>query len=819
MKTQLRNMKIEYATGPVGVDTRFPHYSWEFASENSNVYQSGYRIRVIGFLNELYWDSGWVESDLTFGIKHGGKPLDADNEYEVLIEVKLGEEMIFGKTHFRTGLLDETFESAKWITAENFSSPLFRKTFFTGERIAFATAYISARGFYELYLNGKRVGNRVLAPQILSPLSYPYPCVADAYDVTKLLGTDNNTVGIWLAQGYSDKDYSPCGWAYSGKEKVWFALSIVFQNGDYMLITSDDTWICHQSPIISSSIYHGEAYNKNLEIKNWCDPYIDTTDWEPCRISKEDEGVLNLYTTPIKQLSRIKCTHLEAREDEITFCDFGTNGAGYICIKVIGEPGTRVIITHSESINPDGTLNTHTNRAANVTDVYILKGHELEIYEPRFTYHYFRYAEIRMDGVAQLISAEKITIGADLKQESMFLCDDRMLQRFYDNAMRTVHSNLLSYPANYAARGEQSPCLLESMAYEELCIHSLNMQSYYRGWLRNIKNETDKNGHFPLWDGEVITLPKLLAEHYGDGEIEEEMYPYMKRAVERCLEAYKKDGFLKSFGDWCAPPDNPENDYKKSNRFCGEAGLCAFIYQLNYLTELSKKLGYLEDSKYFSSLSRFAVDELYDKYFSVSDCCFSSGEQTPNILALALGAVKPQHREGVYNALKKHIKEVDNYRHTTGVTGTRYLISALSQDPEGMDILSRMLHSTDYPSFGYQVLKYDATTLFEQWSDVCGMMPCSNPMFGGIFADYYRVFAGITGEDSFKEITIAPKLPDGINRLHCIYHSVRGKIEVYVRKVSGKVHTDVIIPPNCRATVITPDGGRFKLGNGKYILD
>ncbi len=818
MNGKLCNIKVEYFSEPIGLNAKFPHYSWEFVTDSINVYQTKYRIRVVGFIDELFWDSGWVESDKTFGIKQGGKALEPDTEYRVIIEARLGDETVKGTTLFRTGLMDETFTAAKWITAGDLANPLFRKTFFTGKHPAIATAYVAARGFYELYINNERVGDRILAPATLSPRSYPYTCVADAYDVTKFLTTDNNTVGIMLGSGYSAKEYSPYGWVYEGDKRVWAALSILFQDGDYMLITTDGSWIYHSGPIISSSIYHGEAYNKNLEISGWSDPYINTSEWLPAEIYEDGDEVLSTYTVPIRQLSRKKCTHLEAREDEVTFCDFGENGAGYVCIRVVGEPGTRVIITHSEHLNPDGSLNTFTNRDANATDVYILNGHDLEVYEPHFTYHCFRYAEIRLDGAAQLIYVQKVSVGADLRDGSFFRCDDFMLNRFYENAMRSVCSNFMSHPTDCAVRDERTPCLMDTMAYEELCLYSLDMQGYYRHWLSNIINEVDSNGHFPLWDGDVITLPKLMQEHYGDEEIERIMYPRMKWVVEKCLETYKKNGFLPTFGDWCAPIDNPENDYEKCGHFGGEAGLCAAVFQLSYLCELCVRLGYSEDKEYYSELLEFYRNEFYEKYFDEKECCFSGGQQTPNLLALGMDVAKPQHREGVYTALKRHIREVDQYRHTTGITGTRYLIRVLSRDSEGMEILNRMLHGTDYPSFGKQVLEYDATTLHEQWLNLEGMMSGDHPMFAGMFADYYRVFAGISGEDNWKNITIAPNFPPDITELHCVFHSIRGEISIYLRKIGDKYNIDAVIPPNCTGRLITPDGEEKFIGNGKFIL-
>jgi len=138
------------------------------------------------------------------------------------------------------------------------------------------------------------------------------------------------------------------------------------------------------------------------------------------------------------------------------------------------------------------------------------------------------------------------------------------------------------------------------------------MQGYYRHWLNNIYNQFDPNGCFPLWDGDIITLPKLMAEHYGDEDVERLMYPRMKWVVEKSFNTYKENGFVTTFGDWCAPIDNPENDYKKCFHFGGEAGLCAAIYQLRYLCELCEKLGIAEDKKYYSELIEFYLNEFYE---------------------------------------------------------------------------------------------------------------------------------------------------------------------------------------------------------------
>ncbi len=805
----------------MGLDEKFPHFSWEFESDRRAVYQTEYRIIVKAFIDEIVWDSGIVKSDKTFGIRYGGEALRPDTLYRVEVYSLLSGEALYAETQFRTGLMDETFPEAKWITAGELTSPLFRKTFTLSGKIAYATLYIAARGFYEPYLNGKIIeSERVMRPAMLSHISRPYECACDAYDVTEILSADNNTIGVWLGRGYMRGHYNRYGWLYDGDEKLWCALSIVYQDLSCETIVSDESWLYAKSPIIENSIYDGETYDKNLEIKDWSSPYADVSDWEKAKISPFEEGVLNIPTIPIIRKSVRPCETFKTCEDEVTICDFGVNGAGFLRIKVMGEPGTKVIIEHAENITEDGELNFYTNRNAKATDVYILKGYEIEIYEPRFTYHCFRYARIRMDGVAQLISANKITIGSAFEETGFFKCDDAMLRRFYNNAYRSAVSNLISFPSDCASRDERTPCLMDSMVFEEFAMHIFDMHSYYRNWLRNIKNQCDPNGRHPMWNGELITLPRRLYEYYGDYEILEEMYPIMKKSIAESCETYEKTGFDDIFGDWCAPNDrNLHNDYRLCFSSSAETGLCQLIYQLKIMQELSSAFGLYDECEEYERLEKHYRHEFYSRFFDDEKGVFSSGAQTPNILAIALGAAKDEDIPRIYAGLLDHIENEDKRHLATGIAGTQYLMSVLWKDAKGRELLSEILHQTDFPSFGQQVLEYDATCLCEQWLGLEGMMSCNHPMFAGMFADYYRCIAGIKNMGNcYKDIKIAPILPEGMKEFSCEYKTVRGKIAVYLRAASDGVHLDVIIPPNCSAKVVSPSGETYVLKNGKYIL-
>ena len=815
MRTEICNFKIEYMKNPIGVDTPFPHYSWEFESKALGVYQEAFRIIVEGVFGELFWDSEWIKSDETFNILHKGLPLIPDYKYTATLYARIGGEETKATANFSTGLLDNNFTGALWIEASKKSESLLRKTFLTNKGISFAHLYISARGFYEPYLNGKRIGNRILCPAMLNSKTYPLTAIADTYDITDYLTSDNNTIGVRLAQGYKKNDFNNNGWVYSGNEKLWCAISIVYEDGNRQTIISDDSWIWHKGAVEKSSIYHGETYNKNKEVNNWTSPYIDTSAWENCTISEKQEEILNLCTVPVIRKKALKCLKFEAKGPESTICDFGEVGAGKIRIKIMGEPKTKIHITHSENIFEDNSLNPHTNMSAKALDTYILKGHEIEIYEPDFTYHSFRYAEIRIEGVAQLISAEKIVIGADLDETGEFKCNDTMISRMFSNAKNSIETNLLYFPANCGANDERIPDIRNSSVYNEFSIHCFDMRKFYKIWLENIKGgNTECN---PMCRGEIISLPFNLEKYYGIEDISKDLYPFMVSALEKCLEKYKETNFADCSGDWCAPrEDNLYNEYSKCAHMPKETELAELISLIDKFLYFAKKHNKTTDIEKFERIYSFLKDEFNKKFFEENGG-YSGGEQTPNILALEYNIA--ENKALVYKTLKNHIKDKDNYHINVGIAGIRYLIRTLSKDNEGMEILERMLKAVDFPSFGQQILEYDATSLCQQWLGLEGRMTCHNPMFSGMFADYFRIFGGIKSlEDNFKKISIEPILPSSINEMFCSYKSIRGEIQVSIKRIAEKTYMDFVIPPNCSAMVTLPTGEIKEFQNGKYML-
>ncbi len=818
MRLYIDNITVDETTDTVGITSPLPRYSWIPRCRGNLLQQSAYRIKLTDENGMTVWNSGVVLSDECFNIQHGGTPLSPDSDYTLYLTVYFGDEpeknKITATKKIRTGFFENTLPDASWISGRC-CSPLIRKTFFSDKRIKYATAYISARGFYELYINGEKIGDRVLAP---SPL--PGGSVADSYDITAALTPDNNTVGIWLAPSFKARTFNKQGWCYSGSERVWCVISLVFDDGTRKLITTDESWIFKPSPITKCSIYGGEVYDNRRDITAWCGSYTDTAEWLPVNLCN-DKQPRQMPTVAINELKTKKCTKYGVRENETTFCDFGENTLGYIRIKVIGEAGTKVVITHSENKTENGDINPFTNGSAANTDCFILNGNGVEIHKPRFSYRCFRYAEIRMEGVAQLVSAEKITIGTANDNGSSFICDDIMLQRMYDNAANTIRINTGHYFSDCAVRDTRTPAPEAALTADALSFSIKDMRLYFKQWLQNLADGKSLQSSDPTASGEFITALWALIENYADCDTAR---LHFKKA-EQLLAAYEKEynatAFANCRGDWCSPKANPKNLPDKCSSLSEFTGLCLFIHLLKTAAKIAKTIEKHERAEIYSEKAEHYTEKLYDAFYlkpmGRRYGSFCGGEQTANLAVLALNIAKPDDKKQIYSALKRQIKSVDKYHLNTGTFGTQFLVSVLSHDDEGAELLHRILHSTDYPSFGEQLLDYDATSLCEQWFGLQGQMCCCHPSFAAMFADFYRVFGGITnGGDCYKHIKIAPHMPRSVNRLNCTLSTVRGDIRVYLRRFGNEVQSDIVIPSGCDAEVTMPHGETLFLKSGEY---
>ena len=814
MAITVKNLLVENAQNPVGVSTVNPRFSWIIESDEKNVRQEGYRITVTEWIATPVWDSGFIESDETINIEYEGQKLMRDTQYFVTVTVRVGGKDYTQNTTFRTGLLGYQAPNIGWIRPnvlerEYKFSPYFRREFaLKSDEVAYATAYISARGWYELFINGKKPDEKeVLAPQTSPKFFLSY---LQAYDITGMLKNGINAIGVQLGNGYS-RQFRP-GNAYHDGKRLWAFFSIVFTDGSYQHIWTDETWKWNYSPVIQDHIYDGEWYDARKELPGWNRPGFNDAGWQNAVRSRNSERLEPVFSEPVRILGSRPVSAINKIGENTYIYDFKYNGSGVLKIKVQGNPGAEIRMHHAECVFPDGTLQPWTNRNAEATDRYILKGDGVETYTPSFTYHCFRYVEITVIGEAEVLEAEALVYGSDIFNASHFECSNSMINRIQENFIRTLKTNFMTWPTDTGVRDERTPCSMDTQVYEEMAMHNCNIHNYFEKWL---SRGVDESGR-PDWSGDYIMLTWLMYKYYDDKRLVSTYYKDLRALSWAFYEVHKYNNFEKGFGDWSAP--SATNEYEDSFSSVVEVNYEMWYFQMQMMKELAAVIHMEKDIPTYEKFAAIAKDYMTETFFDAGKKLYSDGKQTPNILALSSKMLGDDEKDAVLAALIRSIREKDNAHLDTGIFGTRYLIDALSKSQDGCNLVYEILNQTTYPSFGQQIVGRDATTAWEQWYNLQGMMTCSHSMFAGIGADFYKKFAGIeTLEGAYKKILIHPTAPDELTYVNCKLETVRGNIEVnWRRDPEGRMKLFVSIPANCDAVVVLPNGERHEVQSGSY---
>ena len=797
----------DYIKEPVGLDAHFPRFSWICG----DFVQTAYRIQVLLQAENpdggdvLCWDSGRVDSNETVGIRYAGAALEADRRYAWRVRLYGAQgETAQAASCFQTGMLDESWP-ASWIMTlpdgeapDTDSSPLLRRTFAIEKPLRRATAFVYTNGFYELYGNGIRAGKRQLAPAVApSPDGetekrfFPY----DVQDMTPLLHEGVNVVGLWLGDGYNE-NFNQWGWRYAGAKKALFLLSLWYADGSHAFLASDSRWtFCRQSPIIHNGIYAGEWYDASLE-KDWLSPDFNDA-WEPVFTAEPPAGrLVSCLVPPIMAMEEIHPVQKWQTPRGSWILDMGQNFAGVVRLRVRGEAGRKVILRHAEDITAQGELDVYTNRAAAAADTYVLSGKGTEVYQPRFTYHGFRYVELEnYPGIPESDAVVGVALHASVEETGRFITNNAPINRLYQNIRWSIRSNMMSYPTDCPCRDERTPCLMDSAVYEETALHIFQMHAYYQNWLRSILG----TARTPDWSGDQVLLCHHLWRYYGDTAIVEECYPAIRRYLFQCLEMRDARGLIpKNFGDWAAPSETGSFDESFADVAQVNTALLAHLLELGAaLADCLRQ----PDADAFR-IEAAAVRQAYVQAFYEAEQGRFGETLTPNLLALAFRIGNEEQR----NAARRYVlQDLEEHAYTsrTGIYGTRYFLDALLAAGEA-DAAYRVLTATVYPSFGWQI-EQGATTLWEQWQKKGGMQTHNHAMFAGIGTAFFTFLAGIQPlEAGYRSVRIAPCVPGGLQTLDCSVKAVRGRIAVQWAKEADRLVLTIHTPPSMSLELIAP---------------
>ncbi|WP_141576598.1 alpha-L-rhamnosidase [Actinomadura sp. WMMA1423] len=704
-------------------------------------------------------------------------------------------------------------------------APYFRREFTVDARPHRAMLYATALGIVEPHLNGTRVGDEVLAP---GWTSYRHRLNIDRHDVTDLIEPGANALGAIVGEGWAAGRLGFEGRCahYTDRPALFLQLELEFRDRTEVIGT-DRSFTAGTGAVLANGLYDGETHDARLEPEGWSRPGFDDGSWMPAELFDWDTGTLvTPVGPPIRRIEELSPVAVSTSPSGKTIVDFGQNVSGWTRLTVSGEAGRMVTLRHAEVL-AGGELETETLRTAEATDRYILRGDGPEVWEPRFTFHGFRYVEV--DGYpGELLpgALTAIVVHSDMVRTGWFETSDERVNRLHSNVVWSMRDNFVGVPTDCPQRDERLGWTGDINAFAPTAAFLYDVRGVLGSWLADLAAEQNEKGHVPwvvpdvlstpspptaLWSDAAVGVPWSLYREYGDLEILRRSYASMTAFV-RSVEALLDENSLWSsgfqFGDWLdpdAPADNPAGG-KTDRHLVAAAYLCRTARRL---ADTAALLGDEQDAAHFAPLADRVREAFRREY--VTPAGRVAGETvTAYSLAILFGLLDAGQRERAGRRLAALVAEA-GYRISTGFAGTPLVLHALS-DTGHLDEAYLLLLETGCPSFLYPVTM-GATTIWERWDSIgpdgtvnpSGMTSLNHYALGAVADWLHRVVGGLTPlEPGYRTMRIAPRPGGGLTYATVRHETAQGRVEVAWRTADRRMHVDVVVPDGTEATVVLP---------------
>jgi alpha-L-rhamnosidase len=798
-------LRCEYLTDPVGIDVPQPRFSWVLAHAARGEGQTAYQV-VVSMQPDAadagQWDSGKVASGESVHVVYAGKPLASGRTYYWKVRYwDSGDRpsLYSAIARFETGLFDAQDWKGKWIGGAN----QIRTEFTLPARPVRARAYIAGVGYYELRIDGQKVGDHVLDP---AWTTYDKRVLYTVYDITERLHAGANAVGVMLGEG----------WFQSRALRM--QIHAVLEDGQSVDVATDASWKTMSGPIQSDSVYNGEVYDARFETPGWDRAGFDDAHWKAASIIDGPKGVLSAQMLPpIRAVDTIMPVKMTTPRPGVYIYDLGQNISGVVEMRVRGPQGTRVQLRHAELLYDDGTLNVENLRAAKATDVYILRGEgSLEVYQPRFTYHGFRYVELTgYPGAPKFDTLRAKVMHSDVRPTGGFTSSKQILNQIQRNILWGIQDNLFSVPTDCNQRDERMGWMADAHLYAETAMLNFDMAAFYTNFLRDIHDVQGADGTVtdtvphrygsrpadPAWGMAYPLLTWYMYEYYGDRRILEQHYDGVKAWTDY-LRTRSRDGILdySYYGDWVPIEKTPGS----------LVSTVMYYWSADLVSRMAGILGKGGEVDAYRKLADGIKDAFNARFLNAATGLYGTGSQTAQILPLFLNMVPGNRRGDVAAALRDDLVYTRNTHLTTGILGTKYLFPLLTRSGDS-DLAYELATQTTYPSWGYMV-ENGATTLWELWQNKTGpsMNSHNHPMFGSLGAWFYNALAGINPDPAkpgFERVVIAPQVVRDLKWAAGSLDTIRGTVVSSWSRTDDGLRLDVTIPVGSTAEVRIPELG------------
>jgi alpha-L-rhamnosidase len=853
-------LTCEYLKDPMVIDIPNPRLSWINADPEytRNQIQTAWQIRVAASREDLLkdraglWNSGKVISDESTNIVYNGKPLRSRQDcwWQVRVWDSKGNVSKWSEPAFWSmGLLNESEWKAKWIGAPWQGelplarprspkgagqvvmpgtspadqvpppAPMMRKTVDLDKKVASARAYVTGLGYFEFYVNGTKVSNDVLTPNLtlygkrddLGDIGVmiknnfrEYRVMYLCYDIKELLRQGENVFGAILGNGF----YNPASYWTQGYGSPRFLgqIHIKYTDGTETVVVSDEMWKVARSPIVMDLIYDGEHYDARLEQPGWSAPGYDDSEWKNAVLRKTPEGKLVAQMAPTDRvMESIAPVKIERLGDGHFMVDFSEEISGWLKLKnVTGEAGRKISIKYI----------CESQMGANS---YTMKGSGPESYSARFTWFVFRKVELtNWPGEINAGQLRAEAVYSNVATTGKFECSNLLFNKINKIWWRSQTDNMHGGVASDCPHRERSPYTGDGQVSCVTVMHNFDSRTFYTKWIRDIYgSQNPENGYVPngapwqpgcgggvAWGAAMNIMPWEFYLHYGDIRLLQENYDGMKGYIKYMLSWTDEAGIMYSqapdkskpnrwinLGDWVAPGSLPPDDMVHT----------FYLWRCADLTsKAARALGKKNEESEYSLLAEKTAAAFHKKYYDNENGSY--GKCGGNIFALKMG-VPEEQRLRVIAALKSDTEAAD-YHVDTGIFGTQFFFEVLAEN--GMnDIACRVMDQRTEPGYGWWIGQ-GATTTWEQWN---GKGSRNHPMFGGGIVWFYRKLAGMNADPEkpgYRHIVFRPEPVNNISYASYSNLTPYGTCGINWKKENRKFIMEITVPVGCTATAYIP---------------
>ncbi|WP_147918064.1 alpha-L-rhamnosidase [Ruania zhangjianzhongii] len=840
VSTQVSDVRVERRRDRAVADTPAPRLSWTISTTISGWNQTAAEVRL---------DEEQVvrlEGDQSVFVDWPFPPLAPHSRH--VLEVRVfgpdGDVSSWSSpVEMQSGFLADGAWQAQFIELGNHTRQaqpgLLRTEVQIAKEVRAATLYATAHGLYQVSINGSDVDDSVLKP---GWTSYQYRLEHEATDVTAMLTTGGNALGIRLAGGWFTEEYGFHGQArrvYGDQPAAAAQIHIAYTDGTEDLITTGAHWRgAALGKVERSGIYQGERIDARRALPGWDEPGFEDSDWSAVAVREVATVPEAAVAEPVRRTQELPVREVITTPAGRTVLDFGQNLVGWLRLRVRGPRGQEIVVRHAEVLE-HGELGVRPLRHARATDEFVLSGGE-DLFEPEFTFHGFRYAEIDgWPGECDPAAVTAVVVGSDMRRTGWFECSEPMVNRLHENVVWGMRGNFLSIPTDCPQRDERMGWTGDIQVFSPTAATLFDADAFLAAWLKDVAAEQaaaggvcgfvvpqvlpDGDQPAAAWGDAATVVPTVLFERFADRRALADQYPSMRAWVDVLLELAGEEKLWEGmfqYGDWLdpdAPADRP-GAAKVDSDIVASAHL---VRSTRLVARAAAELGHDQDADRYGALAEEARGA-WVRAYTTSEGRIVSDAQTAYAMAIAYELVDAELRTVMGHRLAQLVRE-SGYRMGTGFVGTPIIADALTTTGHP-EVAGALLLQTDVPSWLYAVTM-GATTIWERWDSMLpdgtinpGEMTSFNHYAFGAVADWlYRRLAGL-GPDTpgYQRLRIAPVPISGLSSANARHETPYGPAEAGWQASDGQIRIHAVLPPNTTAVVELPGEDIIQVGSGRH---